>query len=113
MADAGEESDHSDEGDILHALRRPELDRETEVNTSVDEEDLSALTLMPLATLMPLPQAEDTAIPVSSEPTYVDVSDNEPSPVQNSKVNQAPGSGVSVVSVGPPAQETITKPTRG
>ncbi|KAK0432209.1 hypothetical protein EV421DRAFT_1911110 [Armillaria borealis] len=113
MADAGEESDHSDEDNIMRALRQPELDRETEVDTSVDEENLSALTLMPLAMLMPLPQAEDTAIPVSSEPTYVDVSDDEPSAIQNSEVDQAPGSGVSVVSVGPPAQETITKPTRG
>lgn len=113
MADAGEESDHSDEDDIMRALRRPELDRETEVNTSLDEENLSALTLMPLATLMPLPRAEDTALPVSSEPTYVDVSDNEPSAIQNSEVDQAPGGGVSVVFAGPPAQETITKPTRG
>ncbi|PBK68552.1 hypothetical protein ARMSODRAFT_975947 [Armillaria solidipes] len=118
MADAGKESDDSDvEEDILRALQQPELDRETEVNTSVDEENLS-VTLMPLATLMPLPRAKDAAVPVSSEPTYVDVSDEErsavsPAAVQNSEVDQAPGDRVSVVSVGPPAQETITKPARG
>ncbi|KAK0229279.1 hypothetical protein EDD85DRAFT_957676 [Armillaria nabsnona] len=113
MADAGKESDDSDvEEDILHALQQLELNRETEVNTSVDEENLS-VTLMPLPMLMPLPRANDAAVPISSEPTYVDVSDEEQSAIQNSEVDQAPDNGVSVVSAGPPAQETIAKPARG
>ncbi|KAK0187464.1 hypothetical protein F5146DRAFT_1004368 [Armillaria mellea] len=118
MADAGKESDDLDvEEDILHALWQPELDCETKVDTSIDEENLS-VTLMPLAMLMPMPQAKDAAVPVSSEPTYVDVSDDEqstviPTAIQNSNIDQAPGNGVTVVSMGPPAPETITKPARG
>ncbi|KAK0187156.1 hypothetical protein F5146DRAFT_1004105 [Armillaria mellea] len=118
MADAGKESDDLDvEEDILCALQQPELDHETEVDTSIDEENLS-VTLMPLATLMPLPQAKDAAVPISSEPTYVDVSDDEqstviPTAIQNSNVDQAPGDGITVVSMGPPAPGTITKPARG
>ncbi|KAK0478069.1 hypothetical protein EDD18DRAFT_1114312 [Armillaria luteobubalina] len=113
MADGGNNSDDSDaEEDILRALRQPELDRETEANTSVDEGNLS-VTLMPSATLMPLLRAKDHAVPVTSDPTYVDVSDDEEPAAQNNEVDLAPGIGVSAVSVGPPAQETIAKPARG
>ncbi|KAK0482932.1 hypothetical protein EDD18DRAFT_1362349 [Armillaria luteobubalina] len=113
MADGGNNSDDSDgEEDILHALWQPELDRETKANTSVDEGNLS-VTLMPSATLMPLLQAKDHAVPITSDPTYVDVSDDEEPAAQNNEVDLAPGIGVSAVSVGPPAQETITKPARG
>ncbi|KAK0475953.1 hypothetical protein EDD18DRAFT_1115680 [Armillaria luteobubalina] len=113
MADGRNNSDDSDaEEDILHALWQPELDHETKVNTSVDEGNLS-VTLMPSATLMPLLWAKDHAVPITSDSTYVNVSDDEEPAAQNNEVDPAPGIGVSAVSVGPPAQETIAKPARG
>ncbi|KAK0443412.1 uncharacterized protein EV420DRAFT_1649200 [Desarmillaria tabescens] len=77
ITDAGEESNDAEE-EMLWALQEPELDHQTEVNISIDDDDWSAIVML-LAMLMLLPHANivGTTNSSSSEPGYVEISDNE------------------------------------
>ncbi len=77
ISEAGKDSD-SEEEEILRALRQPDMDRETEINTSLEDNGESmSTTLMPLPTLRVIRASS----PPATGRNYIEVnSDDEPHP---------------------------------